>query len=1508
MSSSVISVTAFANSTALKTDENVTFTLAVDAPVQVRAATDGSLPTLALSNGAFASYISTSQGNTALTFSYTVASGGDTADLQIVSLDLNGAGISNLGSDSTFQALKQYNTGLGPESVVVKDVNGDGNVDLVTANYRSATVSVLLSDGVGGFNAKVDFTTGNSPQFVVVEDVNGDGNPDLVVANTGSASVSVLLGDGLGGFSAKTDFTTGSTPGSVAVADVNADGKADLVTANPGDTVSVLLGDGLGGFVRTDFAAGARPKSVAVADVNGDGNLDLLTANSYNETVSVLLGDGLGGFGARTDFATGHNSQFVVVEDVNGDGNADLLVANTDSNTVSVLLNNGLGGFGVRTDYATNSGPRSVAAADVDGDGNLDLVTANSASDTVSILLGDGVGGFGAKTDLATGDNPFSVVVADVDGDGRADLVTADVNSSTVSVLLGTGTPLDASGLAGLVGSDTGLEIDTIAPSAPNALAIAPGSDSGIAGDGVTSDSTPTLTGTAEAGSTVTLFDGASVLGTTLVNGARQWSFTPTSRLAEGGHILSATATDPAGNASRASAALAFIIDSATPPVPSSLTLAPASDSGILGDGITSDSTPTLTGTAEASSTVTLADGASVLGTTQADSAGLWSFTPVTTLANGAHSITATAADTAGNASPASAALAFIIDSATPPVPSGLTLAPTSDSGILGDGITSDSTPTLTGTAEASSTVTLADGASVLGTTQEDSAGLWSFTPVTTLANGARSITATATDAAGNASPASAALAFIIDSATPPVPSGLTLALASDSGTAGDDITSDNTPTLTGTAEAGSIVTLFDGTTFVGTTMADQNGAWSFTAGTLADGNHQIAATATDAAGNVSPQAQTFALNIDTSAPAVTAALVHGVAGPASQFTTDPTLTGKGDPNATVTITEGNTTLGTATANAQGSWTFAPANLGDGAHTLVATESDAAGNARAAQVGFTLDTTAPVAPGALTLALASDTGTPGDGITSVTTPTLVGTAETDSTVTLYNGTTVLGTAVADQNGAWSFTAGTLADGNHQVTATATDPVDNVSIPSLPLILSIDTAQPAITTALLNDTGLSRTDGITADPTLTGTGDPNATVTITKGNNALGTALADAQGRWTFKPLGLADGAHTLEIVETDAAGNASTVQLTLTLDSSAPAAVTLIKLASAADSGMRGDGITNVATPTFAGTAEPGSSVTLYNGNTALGTAAVAPDGTWSFTSGLLTDGAHQITASISDQAGNVSPSSNAFSLTVDTVPPALTAGLLNDTGTSATDRITADATLSGSGDLNASVTISEGTGAVGTATADTNGIWTFAPKSLAQGVHNLTVSETDAANNTSTAQISLRLDPQSAAAPTDFITVSPTNIGIARFFDTVTGTQFYTSSLSEYNAILTNRPDLKQESNDLNALNPNTVATDPDAVPVYRFFDSTCGTHFFTASTGERDNVNATRPDLQFEGVGFFEHTAPQVGDTAVYRFFDGHNGTHFYTTSETERASILTTQANLVDEGICFYAPKVG
>ena len=495
-------------------------------------------------------------------------------------------------------------------------------------------------------------------------------------------------------------------------------------------------------------------------------------------------------------------------------------------------------------------------------------------------------------------------------------------------------------------------------------------------------------------------------------------------------------------------------------------------------------------------------------------------------------------------------------------------------------------------------------------------------------------------------------------------------------------------------------------------------------------------------------------------------------------------------------------------------------------------------------------------------------------------------------------------------------SGTLAldtNGPNTVTASAVDPAGNAAPTTATQTLTIDTTAPVAPArpglALASDSGVSG-DGVTnvSAPTVIGTAQPGSTVKLydTDGTSVLGTTVADNAGNYSIIAFTLGQGIHSLTVKATDAAGNVSTASaaVSLTIDSMALAPQIL---AVGSSSGAQ-TGLTNVATPTLTGTAEPGSRITLYEGETPLGTATVTQDGTWSFTAGTLAEGLHQITASVADRAGNISPLSQLFALTIDTIPPNVTAALLNDTGSSASDRITADATLTGSGDPNAMVTIGEGTATLGTTIADAQGHWTFAPTGLALGVHNLVASETDAAGNTSRAQVGLRLDPQSAAAPTDFITVSPTNIGLVRFFDSVAGTQFYTSSLSEYNAILANRPDLKQEGNDLNALNPNTIATDSNAVPVYRFFDSTYGTHFFTASTEERDDVIATRPDMKFEGVGFFEHTTQQAGDTAVYRFFDSHNGTHFYTTNGTEKASILTNRPDLVSEGVGFYAPKLG
>src|SRR6266446_3597740 len=171
----------------------------------------------------------------------------------------------------SFIARRDLAAGRSPDSVAVGDFNGDGRLDLATANFDSNDVSVLLGNGDGSFQAALTAAAGRGPSSVAVGDVNGDGKLDLVVVNLvagDSASVSVLLGNGDGTFqAARISSTGGSRPASVAVGDFNGLGKPDLAVANSGSgSVSVLLGNGDGTFLARPFAAGA--VSVAVGDFN----------------------------------------------------------------------------------------------------------------------------------------------------------------------------------------------------------------------------------------------------------------------------------------------------------------------------------------------------------------------------------------------------------------------------------------------------------------------------------------------------------------------------------------------------------------------------------------------------------------------------------------------------------------------------------------------------------------------------------------------------------------------------------------------------------------------------------------------------------------------------------------------------------------------------------------------------------------------------------------------------------------------------------------------------------------------------------------------------------------------------------------------------------------------------------------------------------------------------------------------------------------------------------------
>ncbi len=926
------------------------------------------------------------------------------------------------------------------------------------------------------------------------------------------------------------------------------------------------------------------------------------------------------------------------------------------------------------------------------------------------------------------------------------------------------------------------MTVDTTAPVAPAIMA-----------DVIVNLDEVALAGTAEANSTVKVYDGATLLGSTTANGTGAWTYT-TAALSNGAHSLTATATDVAGNTSEASAVAAVTVDIPTPTTPTITSF--SIDSGTVGDGVTNDKTLTLIGTAGANTTVNLYDGATLLGSATADGSGAWSFI-TGVLANGIHSFTVTAATPAGvsstlAASVVSDALVVTIDATAPVAPSITSFSP--DSGVVGDHITNDNTLTLTGTAEANSTVNVYDGTMLLGSATTNGTGAWSFITAA-LTDGAHSLTAAATDAAGNTGAASTALSVTIDTTAPVVPS--IASFSTDSGVVGDHITNDNTLTLTGTAEANSTVKVYDGATLLGSVTANGTGAWTYTTAALANGAHSLTATATDVAGNTGVASSALAVTIDTIAPVVSTitsfSTDSGVVGDHITNDNTLTLTGTAEANATVKVYDGTTLLGSAMADGTGAWSYTTAVLSNGVHNLTAKATDVAGNTGVASsaLSVTIDTTAPVVP---TIAsFSTDSGIAGDHITSDNTLTLTGTAEANSTVKVYDGATLLGSATANGTGAWSLTTAALTDGAHSLTATATDAAGNTSTTAGALSLAatttglsvtIDTAAPVAPSivSFSTDSGVVG-DHITNDNTLTLTGaaEANSTVKVYDGVTLLGSVTANGSGAWTYTTTALANGAHSLTATATDAAGNAGVASsaLAVTIDTIAPVAPTIASFST--DSGVAGDHITSDNTLTLTGTAEANSTVKLYDGATLLGSATADNSGAWSYTTDALSNGAHSLTTTDSDAAGNTGVASGALSVTIDTtapVAPTITS-FAPDTGTIG-DGVTfvTDLILAGTAEANRTVKVYDGAMLLGSAITNGTGAWSLTTGTLTDGAHGFTATAADAAGNTGTASLAFNVTVETSGVP-DPVTI--TGFGTQRGSGGLTGTAEENSAISIY-------------------------------------------------------------------------------------------------------------------------------
>ena len=587
----------------------------------------------------------------------------------------------------------------------------------------------------------------------------------------------------------------------------------------------------------------------------------------------------------------------------------------------------------------------------------------------------------------------------------------------------------------------------------------------------------------------------------------------------------------------------------------------------------------------------------------------------------------------------------------------------------------------------------------------------------------------------------------------------------------GDTVVGDKVQ-VSGTAEAGSTVKVYEGSTLLGTTLAGSNGNWSLTTSTLSQGTHTLDATATDTAGtSAASQSVQLVVSSTTGTGGSTGSGSTGGTVPKAPAITADTVvqnkvevSGTAEAGSTVKVYEGSTLLGTTLAGSNGNWSLTTSALSQGTHTLDATATDTAGTSAASQ--------------SVQLVVSSTTGTggsTGSGSTGGTVPkapaitadTVVqnkvevsGTAEAGSTVKVYEGSTLLGTTLAGSNGNWSLTTSALSQGTHTLDATATDTAGtSAASQSVQLVVSSTTGTGGSTGSGSTGGTVPKAPAITADTVVqnkvevSGTAEAGSTVKVYEGSTLLGTTRAGSNGNWSLTTSALSQGTHTLDATATDTAGTSAASQ-----------SVQLVVSSTTGTGGSTGSGSTGGTVPKapaitadtvvynkvkVSGTAEAGSTVKVYEGSTLLGTTRAGSNGNWSLTTSALSRGTHTLDATATDAAGT-STASQSFAAVIgsngtghhgsspshpaDTTPPA--APVITEDTVVHHNKVE----VSGTAEAGSTIKVYEGSALVGTTQAAADGDWSLTTSSLANGAHTFVATATDAAGNTS--GFSQPLDP----------------------------------------------------------------------------------------------------------------------------------------------------------------------
>lgn len=1272
----------------------------------------------------------------------------------------------NAPSNLTFSSDGKTVTGTAEpgSTITLKDANGnvigtgktgsDGNftVSLGTPLINGEHVTATATDAAGNTSQSAtvtapDLTAPDAPTIGSVTDdvapqtgalTNGSSTNDQrpQLSGTAEAGSTVTIYDGgiaIGTAVVSSNGTWTFTPSvDLSESTHQITVRATDAAGNTGPASPVFT-------LTVDLTPPATPTAIVLTDDTGTIRGTITSGTATDASKPILAGTGEPG-GTITIYDNG-----VVV------------------GTTTVLPN---GTWSIRPDGPLPDGAHSITVVETDAAGNQSAASApiNFTVDTTPPLApgnlvvsndGGSISGTaepGSTVTIRDGNVILGTSVADSEGNFTLTLTPPKLNGETLTA--------NATDAAGNTGPATAAAApDTTPPQTPVIVSViddVQATTGPVGQNGLTNDRAPTLNGTCEPGSTITISNGSDILGTVNVPSSGLWSFTPPVPLSNGTYVFTATATDAAGNPSGQSNAWTITVDGTAPDAPVITQVVDDAPGGTLGslnlNDTTNDATPTLSGTAEANATVTIRADGVVIGTTVADGLGAWSFTPSTPLGEGPHTLTAVATDAAGNTSGVSNSWGLIIDSvapATPVITQVVDDAPEGLGALSPNGSTNDTTPTLNGTAEPGSTVTIRlDGADLV-TVPVGSNGTWTYTPTAPLGEGPHTFTVVATDAAGNTSLPSTGFNIIVDT-TPPVAATIASVTDDVGGVQGPlssgDTTDDTQPLLQGTAPPDAVVTVYDGTTLLGTAILDGSGGWSFTPVTpLTDGPHSLTVHTTDAAGNTTVSSP-FVLTVDTVAPAtpdIPAITVNpdGTETPLNpgETTRDttPTLSGTGNPGDTVTIYNGGVKLDDVVVDGTGNWTWTPATpLPNGTYdiTLTVTNMDGTGNESAPSqpVTITIDTDPPATPAApvITDSVSQVTGpVPDGGTTNDPRPVLSGTGTANDVINItdtVNGIpTVVGTVTVDSTGNWSWRPDSnIGEGSHVYTATATDEAGNVSAASPAITITVDTVAPD--TPVISAVGGEPSGGFITDatPTVGGTGVNGETVIVYNNGVELGRVVV-ANGEWNIDLPAQTDGPLNITVAGVDAAGNVSAPSpvFTVTLDTVAPE---IPQINAVSDSQLTNNVLyTRDGVPTLTGTGEPGSTVVVsVDGTPSAVPVTVQPNGSWTWTAdSTLADGQHTFTVSATDPAGNTSAISAPLNVTVDTLDPTAPDNL----------NLAAEGTpLTGTAEAGSIITVMNGSTVIGTGVVDSTGNFSIAVSPAPQDGASLTVSAADASGRTS--------------------------------------------------------------------------------------------------------------------------------------------------------------------------------